>query len=243
MSNRKKLHLAVFGAHIGDAEIMAGHMIAKYAKEGNKVTIVAMTTGEKGHPTLSPEVYEKQKRKEAADSAKVWGADLIIMPWKDGELPLTEESKLAVADLIREIKPDIILTHWKGSFHKDHYNTHHNLVEAVFYAAVPGVKRKLPAHGIKQMYFSENWEDMLDWEADVYVDITDVYDLWIKGIEKHALFRGEVASFRYNSYYKGLACMRGALGGFEKGAALMLPRFSRHRTMKFFPNDESHLIY
>jgi len=238
-----KLHVVYFGAHIGDAEITCGHVLAKYTRAGHKATIVHVTPGEKGHPTLSPEVYEKQKREETAASAKLWGCDVRIMPFKDGETYLNEESKLMFADLIRELKPDIVITHWKGSFHKDHINTHYNVVEGIFYAAVPGIKRALPAHGIKQLYFADNWEDALEFEPNVYMDVTDTYDVWKEGIAKHALFRGEVSSFRYNEYYTGLTQVRGGIAGCKRAVAFMLPRFSTHRTYDFFPVEEAMLIY
>jgi len=239
----EKLHIAYFGAHIGDAEITCGHVLAKYTRAGHKATIVHVTPGEKGHPTLSPEEYEKQKREETAASAKLWGCDVRIMPYKDGETYVNEESKLAVADLIRELKPDIVITHWKGSFHKDHINTHDNLVEGIFYAAVPGIKRKLPAHGIKQLYFADNWEDALEFEPNVFMDITETYDIWKEGIEKHALFRGEVSSFQYNEYYSGLTQVRGAIAGYKRAVAFMLPRFSTFRKYEWFPVNDTMLIY
>jgi LmbE family N-acetylglucosaminyl deacetylase len=239
----EKLHIAYFGAHIGDAEITCGHVLAKYTRAGHKATIVHVTPGEKGHGILPPEQYEPQKRRETAESAKLWGCDVRIMPYKDGETVLNEESKLAVADMVRELKPDIVITHWKGSFHKDHINTHHMVVEGIFYAAVPGIKRPLPAHGIKQLYFADNWEDVLEFEPNVYVDITDTFDIWKEGIAKHALFRGEVSSFRYNEYYSGLSAVRGAIAGCDRAAAFMLPRFSTHRTYDFFPVEETMLIY
>ena len=239
----EKLHIVYFGAHIGDAEITCGHVLAKYARAGHKATIVHVTPGEKGHPTLSPQEYEKQKREETAASAKVWGCDVRIMPFKDGETYLTEESKLMFADVIRELKPDIVITHWKGSFHKDHINTHYNVLEGVFYAAVPGIKRALPAHGIKQLYFADNWEDALEFTPHVYVDITDTYDLWKEGIAKHGLFRGEVSSFQYNEYYTGLSQARGAIAGYKRAAAFMLPPFSTFRKFDMFPVHETMLIY
>ena len=242
MSDRK-LHLAVFGAHIFDAEVTTGAVIAKYTRAGHRATIVHMTPGEKGHPTLSPSEYEKQKVAETMASAEVLGCDVRIMPYKDGELPMNVETKLAVADVIRELKPDIVITHWNGSFHKDHINTHHNVVEGIFYAAVPGIKRELPAHGIKQLYFADNWEDKLDFETDVFVDVTDTYEIWLEAMSKHALFRGEVSSFRYRDYYTGLSSVRGAIAGCDRAVAFMLPRFSRMRTYQFFPVEESMLIY
>jgi len=244
--NEKRLHLVVFGAHIGDAEITAGHIICKYVRAGHKATIVHMTAGEKGHPTMPPEEYKKQKIEETHTSAKLWGCDVKILPYPDGELPLNEEVKLTVADIIREIKPDIVLTHWKGSFHKDHINTHYAVVEGIFYAAVPGIKtpKNLPAHGIKQLFFTDNWEDSIDFQPNYFLNLDEEsYNLWVEGIKKHALFRGEVASFPYFEYYTALTVVRGAKMRFKRAVAFMVPPFAYFRKMEFFPVDEVMEIY
>ena len=113
--SEEKLHLCVIGAHIGDAEITAGGVVCKYTAAGHKATLVHLTPGEKGNPRLSSEVYRKQKIKEAEESAKIMGAEVRVLEYKDGELPNTEEAKLRICDLVREIKPDIVITHWKGT--------------------------------------------------------------------------------------------------------------------------------
>ena len=55
-------HLMVIGAHAGDAENMAGALVLKHTRAGHRATIVHMTLGEAGHPTLDPEAYAVQRR-------------------------------------------------------------------------------------------------------------------------------------------------------------------------------------
>jgi LmbE family N-acetylglucosaminyl deacetylase len=240
---KDKVHLCVIGAHIGDAEVTAGGLICKYTKAGHEATIIHMTAGEKGSVKMPPEEYRKQKEKEAHASARIMGAEAIVLEHKDGELPNSEDVKFQVCDLIREIKPDILVTHWKGSFHKDHRNCYDNATEGAFYAAVPGIKRKLPAHSIRLLYFAENWEDPYDYEPDVWIDVSAVYDQWLEALKQHALFRGEVASFDYWRYYTGLVNMRGAEVGAAQAETFMMPRISRKPCMDFFPLDKPVLIF
>jgi len=239
----KKVHLCVFGAHIGDAEVTCGGLICKYTASGHRATIVHLTPGEKGHPHLSPEEYRRQKINEAETSAKIMGADVIVLNHKDGELPNNEEVKLEVCDLIRELKPDIVVTHWQGSFHKDHRNCHHVVTEGAFYAALPGIKRKKSSHTIKLLYFAENWEDPYNYQPDIWIDISQVYENWQKALRQHALFRGEVSSFDYWRYYNGLVNMRGAEVGIAQAETFMLPPISRKTCMDFFPMDKPVLIF
>ncbi|MEA3431182.1 MAG: PIG-L family deacetylase [candidate division WOR-3 bacterium] len=239
----RKLRIVVFGAHIGDAEITCGHVIAKYINAGHRATIVHLTPGEKGNSELPPEEYKNQKIEEAESSAKILGCNLKVLSYRDGELPLNEEVKLEICDLIRELKPDIVLTHWKGSFHKDHINTHFNVVEGIFYAALQGIKRKLPAWGVSNLYFADNWEDAIDFVPNICLDITNTYQTWLEAISKHALFRGEIASFPYREYYEALSIVRGARAGFKHAACFMIPEHSDIRKGDFFPVEEKMLIY
>ena len=224
MSADRKIKLLVIGAHAFDAEIMAGGVVAKYTSLGHEATFLHMTLGEKGHRTLSPEEYAKQKREEAVACAEALGAKALFLPYKDAELPLTEEVKYEVADIIRAEKPDILITHWKGSIHKDHEYTHHIVWDAIFYAALPTIQRELPAHSFSGIYFAENWEDMEGFEQDTYIDISDSYDKWIDAMSHYQLFRGGASSFRYADYYKALAVLRGCRGNFPYAQCFMRPK-------------------
>ena len=234
---RDKLHIVVFGAHIGDAEITTGGVIAKYTREAHNATIVHLTRGEKGHPVLPPEEYEKQKTKEAEESAKILKADVRFLPYRDAELPVNNEVKLIICDAIRELKPDIIVTHWKGSFHRDHVNTYHNVTDGIFYAGLPAIKRKLPAHHVKGLYFAENWEDPIDFKPEIYIDISETFGVWVDAISKHEFIREETSGFPYMDYYKALARVRGAESGFKYAEAFMIPEWwgARRCRLQFFP--------
>lgn len=220
MANR--VHIMAIGAHCVDAEVASGLLLAKYAMAGHKATIVHLSPGEKGHPTLSPEEYAEQKRREARACARKLGADVRFLPYKDAEIPVDDGIKFAVADLIRELKPDIIVTHWKGSVHKDHTACWQIVQDARFYAGLPAIQRSLPAHYVHTLYYSENWEDMDGFVADTYVDVTEAFDTWQEACLEYELLASG-SSFRYMDYYRALATVRGCLGGFKYAVGLMRP--------------------
>ncbi|HHY10341.1 MAG TPA: PIG-L family deacetylase [Firmicutes bacterium] len=222
--SKQKHKIMVVGAHAGDAEIMAGALVAKYTQAGHEAVLVHLTPGEKGHRTMSPEDYAEQKIEEGHKAAAVLGAKAVFLPYKDAELPVNDEVKYALADLIRAEKPTIMITHWHGSIHKDHEAAYHIVQDAIFYAALPSIKRELPAHGCYTQYFAENWEDPEGFEVDTYVDITDSYDRWLKGAQEYELFAGQISSFRYLDYYKALAVMRGCLANCKYAVGLMRPK-------------------
>ena len=97
-----KVHIMAVGAHCADVEVASGLLIAKYTMAGHKATIVHLSPGEKGHRTLPPEEYAKQKIEEAHKAAEILKADVRFLPYKDAEIPVNDEAKLMLADIIRK---------------------------------------------------------------------------------------------------------------------------------------------
>lgn len=225
MSEEKKSHILAIGGHAGDLDLTAGAVIAKYTAEGHKATFLHLTPGEKGHPRLTPEEYGKQKVEEAHKFADIVGADVRFLAYKDAELPVNDEVKYQVADVIREVKPDIIITHWKGSIHKDHANTHYIVEDARFYGGLKTIERELPAHWANKLYYADNWEDPYDFNPEVFIDIPeDAYETWVKAMNVYAYARGETYGFPFIEYYKALTIVRGAPAGFKRAQAFAVPR-------------------
>jgi N-acetylglucosamine malate deacetylase 1 len=229
-----KKHILAIGAHAGDQELTAGAVIAKYTSEGHKATFLHLTPGEKGHPRLTPEEYKKQKVEEAYKAAEILGADVRFLDYKDAGLPVNDEIKYQVADIIRETKPDIIITHWKNSMHKDHANTHLIVEDAHFYAALKTIERELPAHYAKKLYYSENWEDMNEFVPEVFVDIPeDAFETWVKALGVYAFARGETYGFPYIDYYKALTVVRGAPVYFKRAQGFMVPKGALNQRLQW----------
>ena len=223
------------GGHAADMEFSAGAAIAKYTAAGAHAVRLHLTAGEMGHPRLSGEEYAVQKIDEAHRAAKILGGEARFLPYPDAGLPRNDEVAYQIMDVIRDVRPDVVITHWRGSFHSDHNNCHYNTIQALFYAALPSIKRAHPAHTPAQLYFAENWEDMDDYVPDVYLDTTDVYDRWVEAAGQYELFSGSVSGFRYRDYYQSLAVMRGCLAGFDRAVTLMRPAEARISYIKDLP--------
>jgi LmbE family N-acetylglucosaminyl deacetylase len=212
--------ILAIGAHAADVENMCGATLAHQRKLGDRVVILHMTLGEAGNPKLSPEQYAVQKRKEAMAAAKDLGAEVIFGPYRDAMLPNDAGARLYVADVIRQVKPTVIITHWKNSTHKDHKNTHDITVDALLMAGLEGVKTAHPPYsGVRSVYYAENWEDADNFQPYVYVDVTDCVEDRKKALKEYQLMRGGVAPFPYFDYYTSLVRVRGALAGFQYAEA------------------------
>jgi N-acetylglucosamine malate deacetylase 1 len=220
------------GAHMGD-EVAWGMALAAHRRQGLSVGMLHLTPGEKGHKTMSPEEYAAQKREESRACAAVLGAEWWALDYRDGELPVSDEVKFAIGDVIRAAKPKVILSHWHGSIHKDHTAAADNLPDALFYAALPAFQRALPPHWVPRHLYGENWEDLQGYEPEVYLEVlTEDIARWEEAMRCYALFRGEVSPFPYLDYYRALARTRGCETGYEFAVTFAVPPAARRRRVQ-----------
>ena len=134
-SKRPETVLAI-GGHSADMEFTCGAILEKYVQAGHRAVLLHCTPGEKGHPGKSPEDYERQKREEAMAAAETLGAEARFLDYKGNQFPHDETARHAIAQVIRDLRSTIILTHWKGDSHKDHRNAHLNTMDALSYDAL-----------------------------------------------------------------------------------------------------------
>lgn len=210
MSDRQQVTILGIGAHVGDMELVAGGVMASHYLKGDKIATLALTAGERGVPAgQDMEDYRKQKIREANTFAIMLGGEAYVLDYNDGEVPDDQDIRMRVADVIRQVKPNIIITHHCNSMHKDHATTHRIVNDARYFAAIPTFKRELPAHFAAKLYYGENWEDAVGYVPYVYVDFNqEAFDLWIKALSTHWFVTGS-KSFNYMDYYKSLARVRG----------------------------------
>lgn len=221
--------ILAIGAHMGD-EIAWGIALAAHRRQGHSIGLLHLTPGEKGHKTLTPVEYERQKREEAPRCAELLGAEMWALDYRDGELPTTDEVKLQVCDIIREAKPKLILTHWTGSMHKDHAATAEIMPDAIFYAGLPAFKRDLPHHWCGRYLHGENWEDQRGYVPETFLEVTqEDIDVYEKAMLSYGLFRGEVSTFPYLEYYKSLARTRGCEVGLPFAVTFAVPADQRRK--------------
>ena len=212
-----KKHIMAIGAHIGDAELTCGKTLATHSLRGDDITTVAVTAGERGAPPDRDIEEFKQHNIECAQNfAKALGGQFVCLGYPDGEAPDNGELRYVICDLIRTRKPDVILTHWHKSMHKDHCITARAVDDAVYYAALRGFERSgtdgapLAPHWARGPYYAENWEDAEDFDPYIFIDVSEGYDLWHKHIQGLWLTNNS-PWFGYLKYYDGLSRSRGIL--------------------------------
>ena len=222
-------------AHPGDGLFTMGATLAQQIARGGAGALLSLSLGERGAPKdIEVQRYGEMQRTATEKASHLLGAEPIFLAYPDAEIPFNEESTLAVCDVIRQYKPEIVITHWSGSWHKDHQNCHLIVRDAVFYAGLATLARSHPAHSVSKIYYADNWEDATNFVPDTYLDIAPVYEKWFQACDFYPMWRGQTGFFRYNDYYAALSIMRGCLSGFERAVALMsdpAQRTSRARSL------------
>jgi LmbE family N-acetylglucosaminyl deacetylase len=220
-------------AHPGDGMFTMGAAVANQIERGGAGVFLSLSHGERGAPkTIPVEEYGEMQRVATEKAAHLVGAEAILFSYPDAEIPFNEEIALRVADVIRDQKPVIVVTHWSGSWHKDHQNCHLVVRDAIFYAGLETLTRTNPAHAASEVFYAENWEDAGNFVPDTYVNIDGVYGKWLAACDFYPMWRGQTGFFRYNDYYSSLTVMRGCLSGATHAVALMSDESQRMRRLE-----------
>jgi LmbE family N-acetylglucosaminyl deacetylase len=228
--NRDFSNVLIIAAHPGDAFFAMGALAAVATRLKGTGNLLSLSLGERGSAKIPAEQYGRSQQQASENAAAALGAKALFLHYPDGEIPINDEAKFAVCDVIRQCKPSTIITHWKGSWHKDHRACNEIVQDALFYAGLPAIVRQQAAHNVQKIYFASNWEDAVSFSADTYVDIAPVCDEWLKACSLFPMWKGE-NGFRYNDYYSSMAIAHGCLSNFKRAAALMSSEEQRIRNI------------
>ena len=104
------------GPHPDDLEIAMGGTICLLLAQGHDVTLCDLTNGE---PT--PRGTSEQRANEAAEAARLLGVRRrITLALPNRYLQDTIEARTQVAEVIREIRPDVLFASYWVDAHPDH---------------------------------------------------------------------------------------------------------------------------
>ena len=134
-----KLRILILGAHPDDADYCAGGTAALWRRGGHVVKMVSVTDGGAGHHVYPGPMLVQKRRAEAAAAGRVIGAEYVTLDIPDGGLLPTLENRAMIIRLIREFKPDLILTHRPNDYHPDHRYVSQLVQDAAYMVTVPAV--------------------------------------------------------------------------------------------------------
>jgi len=137
--------------------------------------------------TISPEEISRIRIAEATKAAKLIGAkEYVNLGVNDVEIDSRDKGLIdKMIDVIRMFKPDMIITHYKDDYQRDHNEVADLVFNTSFMATIPNYRTKYPSHPIIAPLFHMEPSAGNDFAASEYVDITDVIDLKMEALACH----------------------------------------------------------
>lgn len=185
--------ILVFEAHGDDMEFFAGGTVAKFAALGHHVTVVCATDNDKGSFELTADELRAVRDNELRGAARVLGvADVIALGYSDGDLAYDvspRDLRGQFMKLIREIKPDIVMTwdpHAPYEGHPDHRAVATAASEAAAFSHFPNFYPAQLEGDVRPHYVAEHWFFAKSpRDQNKFVDIDAYIDSKIAALHAH----------------------------------------------------------
>jgi LmbE family N-acetylglucosaminyl deacetylase len=197
------MRILVMTSHPHYAGTYCAGTLYNHAQRGDAVYVVSLTAGELMTNRVSPQELAQINERDMQEAASVLGIkDARILGFPDAEIANTFEVRMALNNAIREIKPDVVITHWPNDTHPDFRETGQAAIDACFFALLVSGKwsQDRPSHWTGKAYAFEYPELSVGFEPSIFVDISDCIETKIKAIDCFAIhceanFRGDYEKF------------------------------------------------
>jgi len=234
------LRIVSIGAHPADVFDQSGGTLAHHATRGDYVACISLTHGARVHDTvISDAMYHREeipagaelekmmgdrsdvKAQEIRKACKILGVNDVYFMGADDAIMLVEPDIIRrLARLLRQIKPDIVLTHFTmegDGLVRSHAVAGQIALHAIQFAGSIDPEDRTPPHRVSQVFFYGQgaaqeraglWDARGGFTNDVFIDITDVIDKKFAAMEC-------LVSQGYTGEYnrKRLETSDGAFGG------------------------------
>jgi LmbE family N-acetylglucosaminyl deacetylase len=186
-------------AHPDDQDFTVAGTLAKWAQAGCEIISIVITSGDSGSndPTkdgsYKKELAELREQEQLAANAVLGIKETVFLRYPDGELEPTLQLRRDLTRVIRQFKPDTVVTgNPEGWFYGDEYLNHPDhraAAQAACEAVFPSAGSRLifadllsagyEPHEVKRLYIHGTDK------SNTWVDITETMDVKIKALEQH----------------------------------------------------------
>ena len=111
------MNILAIGAHPDDIELGCGGALLAHRRRGDALTLLVMTTGERGPQSARSRIAEQQ------DAADALGADLLWGGFEDGAVPDGRAAVDVIQSALLASGADLVYTHTPRDTHQDHRAT------------------------------------------------------------------------------------------------------------------------
>lgn len=170
------VNILAFGTHPSDISYSCAGTLVKYAQAGHAVSIAVMCQGDCVPIPIDREESLRIREEESRKAAAIIGATLYHIGFSDFRIPRDEASKDRILRVIREVQPDIIITHGPGDYLIDHTVTSELVEESSLMAPQIGIVTDSLAYTRGARLLHMDTLSGLGFTPDEFVDITDVFE-------------------------------------------------------------------
>jgi len=183
-------------AHPDDVDFGAGGTVARWTDEGIDVTYCLVTDGDAGcfDPSVARAEIPEIRRTEQRTAAKAVGVeDVRFLGYPDGRLELSLDLRRDISRVIRQVRPQRVLTqsperNW-ARIHASHPD-HLTAGEAALRAIYPDSRNPFAFPELLAEEGLEPWEVAEVWlmahpSPNHHVDVTETFDRKIAALHSH----------------------------------------------------------
>ena len=221
ISSHRKMPIALaIAAHPDDIEFVMAGTLLLLGEAGWELHYLNVSTGNLGSTTMTPAQTARVRRGEARAAAKTLGAAWHPPFCNDLEIFYDARSLRRLGATVREVAPDVLLTHSPQDYMEDHMITCRLAVSAAFLRAMPGY-RTTPTHKATEKpvtIYHANPHGLRDGlrrriDPGAFVDTTSVQARKRAALECHASQRGFLDTTQgMSSYVKTMEDLSRAVG-------------------------------
>jgi 4-oxalomesaconate hydratase len=177
--------LLAIGAHAADFVWRAGGALARTAESGGTASVIALSYGERGE---SGELWKEEgqtvenvkriRHGEAERAAEALGASFRCLDLGDYPLVVEGDALALLTDAIRELAPDVIVTHTdRDPFNPDHPVAFGAVERARALAAGAGVESAFETIRPPELFlFEPHQPELCNFTPTTFLDITSVVE-------------------------------------------------------------------
>jgi 4-oxalomesaconate hydratase len=198
-------HVLSIGAHAADFVWRSGGALALAAEGGGTASVLALSYGERGEsgelwkePDQTIEKVKEIRHGEAERAAAALGASFRCLDLGDYPLEVEGEALATLTDAIRELAPDVIVTHTdRDPFNPDHPVAFYAVERARALAAGAGVESAFETISPPELFlFEPHQPELCNFTPTTFLDITPV-------MERKKAAMAEMKAQRYLQEYYG----------------------------------------
>ncbi len=180
------MRVLAVGAHPDDLEILCGGTLVRFVREGHEVVMCHATRGDRGSYVHTSEEIARIRGDEARRAAEICGAEYTALGIRDSEINAADvDQRRLVVDLVRDARPDLIITHHPGDYMSDHDEISKLVFDCSFHATLPLLETGRPHHVlVTPIYYMETVMGV-GFQPTEYVDVTETIDVKVAMLEAH----------------------------------------------------------